>query len=304
MTYSIVARDPKTGQFGVAVQTHQVGVGRVVPWAFPGYGAITTQSLANISFGPIGLSMLREGMSAQQTLSALLAGDPNQHRRQVALIDRQGNAAAHTGEGCIVHAGHFVGAGYSVQANMMTRDSVIPAMSYAYENSTEHLAGRLIAALRAAQAEDGDIRGSQSAALLVVSGDSETPAWKCDYDVRVDEHAQPVEELARIVQIRRAQRIDTEGYALLEEGDLHGALEKWAKARALTPDQEELAYWQAVTLADQHPEHVQTAALIFREAFEGHPRRQHWLDLVGRLSQCGLIMRPNAGEELLSALED
>jgi uncharacterized Ntn-hydrolase superfamily protein len=222
----------------------------------------------------------------------------------VALVDRQGVAVAHTGDACINYAGHFVGAGYSVQANMMTRDTVISAMSYAYENSTEHLAGRLIAALRAAQVEDGDIRGSQSAALLIVSGDSEIPNWKADYDVRVDEHPAPVEELARIVQIRRAQHRDTEGYALLEDGDLHGALEKWAEARALTPDQEELSYWQAVTLADQHAEHVLTAADIFRSAFDAHPRRQHWLDLIKRLEACGLIVRAGAGEELRRAIGD
>ena len=303
MTYSIVARDPLTGQFGVAVQTHQVAVGRIVSWAEPGYGALATQSLSNPAFGPLGMAMLRQGMEAEQVLAALVAGDLGHARRQVALVDRKGNAAAYTGEGCIAHAGHYIGAGYSVQANMMTRPTVIDAMRHAYENSLGNLAERMVAALRAAQAEDGDIRGQQSAALLVVSSDSEAPTWKTDYDLRVDEHPQPVEELARLVTIRHAQRIDAEGFVLFDEGKLSEALAKWAEARKLAPDQEELSFWQAVALADGYPDQVAQAAAIFRAGLDGHERRAHWLELLDRLAACGLIERPQASTELKQALE-
>lgn len=300
-TYSIVARDPQSGQLGVAVQTHQMSVGRIVPWLLPGVGALATQSVANVSFGPVGLKLLRTGYSAPHVIRALVAGDDQQHRRQVAVVDANGLAAAHTGNGCIAEAGHHVGEGYSVQANMMTRPTVIGAMTRAYESASGDLAQRMMAALAAAQAEDGDIRGMQSAALKVVPGDITAQEWETVYDLRVDEHAEPVTELARLVRLRNAQLIDERGDQALQAGRLDEALTLYAQARAQAPELEEMAFWQAVSLADQHS-NVHAAAEILRPALARDPRREHWIDLLRRLAVCGLIEREGADAELIEAL--
>lgn len=300
-TYSIVARDPETGALGVAVQTHQMTVGRMVPFLLPGIGAVATQSLVNVSFGPMGLAMLREGVPAPHVVAGLVASDENAHRRQLAVVDTQGRAAAHTGSGCIADAQHHVGEGYSVQANMMTRDTVIPAMVQAYENANGDIAQRMVTALVAAQAEDGDIRGMQSAALKVVSGDINEAAWKSIYDLRVDEHETPVVEMARLVRMRHAQLIDEQGYKLLADGHHHDALARWEQARSEAPELEELAFWQAVQLADGHSD-VETAAAILRPVLVNDLRREHWIDLIQRLGVCGIIERDGADAELIAAL--
>ena len=300
-TYSIVARDPETGQFGVAVQTHQTTVGTVVPWLLAGWGAVATQSLTNVSFGPTALTMLREGFAAPDIIKALVASDADEKRRQVAVVDKEGRAAAHTGGGCIPSAGHHAGEGYSVQANMMTNDTVIDAMRAAYEGAAGDLAARMLAALRAAQAEDGDIRGMQSAALKVVPGDPNARSWETDYDLRVDEHENPVEELARLVNIIGAKHINRRGHEALEAGDRARALELWAQAREKAPDQEEVAFWQALTLADEHNE-VEQAAAILRPVLARHERREHWLDLMRRLQAVDLLEREGTAEELIAAL--
>ena len=300
-TYSIVARDPDTGQLGVAVQTHQMCVGSVVPWLLPGRGAFATQSVANISFGPMALIMLREGVSAPNIIKALAASDPDAHRRQMAVVDANGEAAAWTGDGCIAQASHHVGQGYSVQANMMTQATVVAAMARAYENADGDLAQRMLAALEAAQAEDGDIRGMQSAALKVVPGDPSKPIWASDYDLRVDEHENPVQELGRLVRLGRAQQIDGEGYRLFEDQKLDEALAKWAEARRIAPELEELPFWQAMALADG-PANVAAAVEILKSALMHDPRREHWVDLIRRLQDCGLLERAGAADELISAL--
>jgi len=301
-TYSIVARDPDTGQFGVAVQTHQMCVGSVVPWLLPGRGAFATQSLANIRFGPMTLAMLQEGISAPHIIQALVASDADAHRRQIAVVDASGQAAAWTGDGCIAQASHHVGQGYSVQANMMTRGTVVDAMARAYESATGDLAQRMLAALEAAQREGGDIRGMQSAALKVVPGDASKPIWAADYDLRVDEHENPVAELARLVRLGRAQGLDGEGHRLLEDARLDEALAKWAEARQIAPELEELPFWQAMALAEK-PEHTAAAIEILKPALAQDPRREHWLDLIGRLADCGLLERAGAAGELIAALE-
>jgi uncharacterized Ntn-hydrolase superfamily protein len=301
-TYSIVARDPETGQFGVAVQTHQMCVGSVVPWLLPGKGAFATQSLANIRFGPMTLAMLQEGISAPHIVQALVASDPDAHRRQIAVVDANGEAAAWTGDGCIAQASHHVGQGYSVQANMMTRDTVVDAMARAFESAAGDLAQRMLVALQAAQAEGGDIRGMQSAALKVVPGDASKPIWATDYDLRVDEHETPVVELARLVRLGHAQQIDSEGYRLFEDHKLDEALAKWAEARRVAPELEELPFWQAMALAET-PEHTAAAVAILKPAFAHDPRREHWIDLIRRLEACGLLERAGAAGELIAALE-
>jgi uncharacterized Ntn-hydrolase superfamily protein len=300
-TYSIVARDPQTGQFGVAVQTHQMSVGNGVPWLLPGVGAVATQSLTNVSFGPMALRMLREGVDAAHVIQALVASDAGEHRRQVAVVDSLGRAAAHTGSGCIAEAGHHIGDGYSVQANMMTNSTVVAAMAKAYENTSGDLAQRMMAALEAAQAEDGDIRGMQSAALVVVPADLHEPEWKKDYSLRVDEHENPVVELARLVRNRQAQLVDEEGTALLEKGQKEDALLKWAEARAIAPEQEELAFWQAVTLADK-PADIPNAVTILKPMLAREARRDQWIELIRRMAKCGLLERTGADTELINAL--
>ncbi len=300
-TYSIVAHDPLTGQIGAAVQTHQMSVGRVVLWLEAGRGAVATQSLANLSFGPLGLNMLREGIAPNRIIEGLVAADENAHQRQVAVIDAKGQAAAWTGAGCIREAGHHIGETYSVQANMMTRPTVIAAMAAAFEAASGDLAQRMMAAMIAAQAEDGDIRGTQSAALKVVSGDVAAPIWDAAYDLRVDEHSNPIEELGRLVRLRHAQHIDKQGYAALAAQNKEEALKLWVQARATAPELEELAYWQALTLADTHAD-LDNALAILKPMLAADARREHWIDLISRLADCGLLERAGAAEEILTAL--
>ena len=301
-TYSIVARDPETGRLGVAVQTHQMGVGSVVPWLIPGVGAVATQSLVNVSFGPLGLAMLQAGVPAPKVVEALVASDGNAARRQLAVVDANGRAAAWTGQGCIPEAQHHIGEGYSVQANMMTLDSVVPAMARAFEAATGDLAQRMMQALEAAQAEDGDIRGMQSAALKVVSGDTSDHAWETLYDLRVDESADPLTELARLVRLRHAQLVDQSGYEALRQGNHGRARAQWEAARGEAPELAELGFWQAMTLADDLGEFDEAASLL-RSVLSDEPRRSHWYDLIGRLEQCGLLERPGVGKEILDRLD-
>lgn len=303
-TYSIVARDPQTGQVGVAVQTHQIGVGRIVPWMVTGVGAVATQSLVNISYGPMALAMLREGLSASAIIASLIAGDKRENRRQVAVITADGDVATHTGTGCIAYAGHHTGDAYSVQANMMNKPTVIEAMRHAYENTQGELALRMMASLEAAQAEDGDIRGMQSAAMKIVPATSQYE-WETDFDLRVDESAQPLTELARLVRLRRAQHLDNSGHVKLGAGDVEGALADWQSARQLAPDLEEIAYWQAVTLADANPrdDSISIAAQLLHDHLVPDAAWAGWRDLIGRLVANGLMEREGAGDELLTALD-
>jgi uncharacterized Ntn-hydrolase superfamily protein len=300
-TYSIVARDPGTGQLGVAVQTHQMCVGWIVPWLLPGVGAIATQSLVNVSFGPIGLAMLREGVPAPQIIDGLTASDPQANRRQVAIVDANGLVGAWTGDGCIPEASHKIGEGYSVQANMMTNPTVVPAMADAYESASGDIAQRMLAALQAAQAEGGDIRGMQSAAIKVVSGDASKHDWETDYDLRVDEHETPVDELARLIRLRHAQLTEQQGFEALADDKRDEALKLWADARAEAPELEELAFWQAMTLADEHAD-IKAAAEILRPALAHDPLRDQWIDLINRLQTCGLLERKGAAKQIIEAL--
>src|SRR6185312_14999337 len=203
MTYSIVARDKDTGEFGVAVQSHYFQVGPTVPWAIAGIGAVATQSMVNVSFGPLGLDYLKAGYSAEQALKALLAGDTQPESRQVSLVDANGNVATHTGAKCIPAAGHRIGDGFSVQANLMEKDTVWDAMFEAYTASKEPLAERMLAALEAAEAEGGDIRGKQSAAMLVVSGTPTGRSWEDRIiELRVEDAPDPLLELRRLLRVK------------------------------------------------------------------------------------------------------
>ena len=224
-TYSIVARDPATGEMGVAVQSHWFSVGSVVPWAQAGIGAVATQSFVDPAYGPLGLELMRAGKSAPAALNALVSTDEDKAVRQVAMIDAEGRVAAHTGSRAIFAAGHHVGKQYSVQANLMEKPTVWPAMAKAFESAEGDLAERLLCALEAAQAEGGDIRGRQSAAIVVVRAVSTGKPWEDRlFDLRVEDHPNPVAELRRLVRLQRAYQKLNEGVMWLTKKDFVKAI--------------------------------------------------------------------------------
>jgi uncharacterized Ntn-hydrolase superfamily protein len=287
-TYSIVARDAATGQLGVAVQSHWFSVGSIVTWAEAGVGAVATQSFVNPGYGPRGLDLMRSGLSAEQALAALLLVDESEALRQVAMVDAHGVVAAHTGAKCIHAASHHIGSGYSVQANMMRSDAVVPAMAAAFEGAEGPLAERLLAALEAAQQAGGDIRGRQSAAILVVRGASTGQPWADRVlELRVEDHETPVAELARLLTVHRAYEHMNAGDAAVEEGKLEQALEEYAAAADLLPGSLEVRYWHAITLASR--DRIDDAAPMFCEIFAADPS---WRELTRRLPSPEVLPDP------------
>jgi uncharacterized Ntn-hydrolase superfamily protein len=287
-TYSIVARDSVTGDMGVAVQSHWFSVGAVVTFAEAGVGAVATQSFVDPSYGPLGLTLMRSGKTAAEALRALIAGDATPGVRQVAFVDAKGNVAVHTGEKAIEAAGHRTGRGYSVQANMMLNTTVPDAMARAYESATGDLAERLLAALDAAQAEGGDIRGSQSAAILIVKGTSSGRPWADKVlDLRVEDHPRPLAELRRLVHLGRAYAHMNAGDEALALNDLDGALARYSAAQEMAPDSltnGEMAFWQAVTMVGAGK--VDESLPYFRRAFA---QDRNWAELLRRLPRAGLF---------------
>jgi len=287
-TYSIVARDSLTGEMGVAVQSHWFSVGPIVPWAEAGVGAVATQSFAEPAYGPLGLDLMRLGRGAPLALEALVSTDAGEAVRQVAMIDSEGNVAVHTGSRAIQAAGHRMGAQYSVQANLMESPTVWDAMAEAYETAEGDLAERMLAALEAAEGEGGDIRGRQSAAILIVSGESTGRAWADRrFDLRVEDHPDPVGELRRLVQLQRAYAQLNEGDEWLAQDDVARALQSYAEATAIVPDEAtngEAAFWVGVTLAGS--ERVEEALPYLRRAYRQDPR---WAEVVRRLVPPGLL---------------
>jgi uncharacterized Ntn-hydrolase superfamily protein len=289
-TFSIVARDPATGHMGVAVQSHWFSTGSIVTWAEPAIGAIATQSMVEVSYGPLGLAGLRSGMTPRECLNELLLKDENREVRQVAMVDAKGEVAVHTGSRCIAEAGHQIGQEYSVQANMMLKNSVWPAMANAYEKTTGDLPDRLLAALDAAQAEGGDIRGRQSAAMLVVSGDHTDKPWNgILVDLRVEDHQDPLIELRRLLNVQRAYESMNRGDALLSEGKVEEAFQAYDKGARLAPHIDELPFWQAVTLAESGK--VEESLPIFARVFKADP---NWALLLQRLPAAGLFSKDQA----------
>jgi uncharacterized Ntn-hydrolase superfamily protein len=251
VTYSIVARDAKTGEFGVAVQSHYFQVGPTVPWAIAGIGAVATQSRVNVSYGPLGLEYLRAGYTAAQALKALTSGDSQPEIRQCAIVDAAGNVAAHTGSKCVAAAGHQLGDGFSCQANLMEKDTVWAAMAEAFTSTDAPLAERMMAALEAAEAEGGDIRGKESAAMLVVSGKPTGRSWEDrTIDLRVEDAAEPLPELRRLLRIKRAVQTVAEADRLAMAGDKPGAAKKRREGLALAPEMIELRFWTGLTMAE------------------------------------------------------
>ncbi|MFQ5888797.1 MAG: DUF1028 domain-containing protein [Gemmatimonadota bacterium] len=284
-TYSIVARDAATGQLGVAVQSHWFSVGSVVPWAESAVGAVATQSFIDPGYGQLGLDLMRVGKSAGEALAGLLAADPHPEVRQVGMVDAAGRTAVHTGEQAIAEACQTTGEGFSVQANLMLRETVCEAMVRAYIRTNGDLAERLMAALEAAEAEGGDIRGRQSAALLVVQGESTGRPWSDRiFDLRVEDHSEPLVELRRLLVVARAYRHMNEGDERVTRGDIDGAVEEYRAAEALLPRESEPIFWHAVTLASVGE--VDASLPLFARAFD---MRAEWRTLVPRLVDAGLL---------------
>jgi uncharacterized Ntn-hydrolase superfamily protein len=276
-TYSIVARDPRTGEIGVAVQSHWFSVGSVVPWARPGVGAVATQSIGEPSYGPGALDLMAAGASAGEALERLLAADPRSRFRQVAVVDAAGRVAVHTGEGCIAFAGDRTGDGFSAQANMMATPEVWPAMARAFNASSDGaLARRLLAALRAAEAAGGDARGRQSAAIVVAPAEGEP--WRLSVDLRVEDHPEPLDEVERLLDLSDAYRLASEGDNLVGQGRHAEAAERYTRAGGLAPGNHELLFWSGLSAAQGGD--MQTAVARVRRAIEMQPG---WGDLLDRL---------------------
>jgi len=300
-TYSIVAFDPATGELGVAVQSHWFSVGSVVPWAEAGVGAVATQSFVEPSYGPLGLTMMKNGKTASEALAGLLASDSNREVRQVAMIDAKGNPASHTGSKCIAAAGSKIGLHYSVQANLMSNATIWGAMSAAYEeaeNKKLDLAERMMLALEAAENAGGDIRGRQSAAILVVSGVPTGRSWNDRLiDLRVEDSPAPLPEMRRILGLARAYNRMNRGDELAAEKKWSEAMAEYAEAARLAPSESELPFWEAVTLFSAGKE--EEALEIFRRVFRTHP---FWADLVPRLPAAGLLPEDPAKIEKILAV--
>jgi uncharacterized Ntn-hydrolase superfamily protein len=289
-TYSIVARDSATGQLGVAVQSHWFSVGSMVTWAEAGVGAVATQSFVDPAYGPLGLSLMRSGKTSARALEGLLAADPGRDVRQVAMVDVRGTVAVHTGSRCIQGAGHTAGNGYSVQANLMRDGGIWPAMARAYESATGDLAERMLRALEAAEAAGGDIRGKQSAAILIVNGVSTGRPWADKVmDLRVDDHPDPLGELRRLVRLHRAYDHMNRGDLALEHADVEGALRAYGAAEALVPDNAEMKFWHAVALVNAG--RAGESLPLFRSVFAADAS---WATLVPRLPAAGVLTADQA----------
>jgi uncharacterized Ntn-hydrolase superfamily protein len=275
-TYSIVARDPDTGELGAAVQSHWFAVGPIVPWVRAGIGAVVTQSIAEPAYGPRALDGLAAGSGAGAVLEELVAGDNVARFRQVGVVDARGEVATHTGDGCIAYAGHRRGEQFSVQANMMASPGVWPAMAAAFEAAAGPLGRRLLAALHGAEAAGGDARGRQSSALVVAPAQGEP--WKHTIDVRVDDHPEPLAELERLLDLSDAYALASEGDELVGQGRHDEAGQRYQQASARAPGNHELLFWSG--LAAARVGDMRAALEQVREAIRLQPG---WHELLGRL---------------------
>jgi uncharacterized Ntn-hydrolase superfamily protein len=297
-TYSIVARDAETGELGVAVQSHWFSVGSMVSWAEPGVGVVATQSFIDPNYGPLGLQLMRAGKTAAEALAALLAIDEYANVRQVGMIDANGVVANHTGDSSIADHCDIAGDNYSVQANMMWKPTVCEAMAAGFEAADGDLAERMMVALEAAQGEGGDSRGKQSAAMLVVNNDRSQPAWGGRViDLRVEDHAEPLAELRRLVTMNKAYNLMNAGDEYMMLGEIDNAVVAYGGAEKLVPDSHEMIFWHAATLADAGK--VDEAMPLFAKAFSMWPR---WREIIPRLPASGLLPDdPELIEKILSA---
>jgi uncharacterized Ntn-hydrolase superfamily protein len=296
-TFSIVARDPLTGEMAIGVQSHWFSVGTIVSWGSSGVGVVATQSFVNPAYGPNGLDLMKQGKSAEEALQILVEADRGRDYRQVAFLDVNGVVSAYTGKSCIASASHQIGDNYSVQANMMLNDDVVPAMSKAFvDHSDLPLAERVVRVLQAARAAGGDIRGKQSAALIVVGPEIVEEIWSDrKIDLRVDDHHQPLDELERLLQVHRAYEHMNRGDLAVEHQDMELALQEYGAAEKMFPRNLEMKYWKAVALANNG--RLEEALPIFDYVFD---RDRNWRELTRRLPASGLLSLTK--EELQSIL--
>ena len=285
-TFSIVARDARTGEMAVAVQSHWFSVGTVVSWGEAGVGVVATQSFVNKSFGLRGLELLKQGKSPQEALDQLLSDDTGKQFRQVAILDTKGRVATHTGKNCLESAGHLNGENFSVQANMMLNDNIVPAMDKAWkENESLPLAERMVEVLKAAQKAGGDIRGKQSAALLVVSPNNTGKPWDDRLiDLRVDDSNTPIADLGRLLKVSRAYEHMNKGDLYVEKNDMAKAMDEYNQAMKMFPGNLEMQYWTAITLANG--KEVPKASVMLQNIYKRDP---NWRELTKRLPKAGLL---------------
>lgn len=296
-TFSIVARDKVTGEMAVAVQSHWFAVGTSVSWGKSGVGVVATQSFINPAYGPKGFTLMEEGKTATEALRLLVSEDEGRDVRQVAMLDVHGNVNAFTGDKCITYASQIIGDNFSVQANMMLTDKVVPAMAKAFRESENlPLAERMIKVLKAAQKEGGDIRGKQSAALIVVGPDKVKESWKDKLiDLRVDDHEDPIAELERLLNVHHAYEFMNKGDLAVEHNDMKTAMIEYSLAQKLFPENLEMKYWTAVALANNKD--LEGALHIFKEVFK---KDKNWKILTERLTKNGMLVVTN--EELATIL--
>lgn len=289
-TFSIVARNANTGEMAVAVQSHWFSVGTVVSWGEAGVGVVATQSFVNKSFGLRGLELLKQGKSPQEALDQLLSDDTGKEFRQVAIIDTQGRVATHTGKNCVDNAGHLNGENFSVQANMMLNDKVVPAMEKAWKNNAAlPLAERMVEVLKAAQQAGGDIRGKQSAALLVVSPQNTGKPWDDRLiDLRVDDATHPIAELSRLLRVSRAYEHMNKGDLYVEQNEMQKAMTEYNLAMKMFPNNLEMQYWTAITLANG--KEVEKASVMLQKIYK---QDANWRELTKRLPKVGLLTVPD-----------
>jgi uncharacterized Ntn-hydrolase superfamily protein len=285
-TYSIVARDTVTGEMAVGVQSHWFSVGPLVSWGKSGVGVVATQSFVNPAYGPKGLDLMEQGITADEALELLVNNDEGREFRQVAFLDMEGNTAAFTGENCVEAASHITRKNFSVQANMMLNDRVVPAMAEAFHlNGNLPLAERVVEVLKAAQNAGGDIRGKQSAALIVVGPEKAENSWEDKkVDLRVDDHQNPVEELARLLKTARAYEYMNRGDLAVEEGNIDKALKAYGTAEKMFPKNLEMKFWKAVALANSG--RLEEAKPVFDTIFA---EDENWRTMVTRLPKAGLL---------------
>ncbi len=291
-TFSIVAIDKANGEMAVAVQSHWFSVGNVVAWAESGIGAIATQSFVNKSFGIRGLEMIKDGKTAQETLDELLKDDEGRDVRQVGIVDYNGNLAVFTGKKCVDYASHLKGKDYTVQSNMMLTPEVPAAMAKAFEeNSSLPLAERVLKALEAAQNVGGDIRGKQSAAIRVVKLEKTGKPWEDNFvvDLRVDDHENPIGEIGRLLKVQRAYEHMNAGDLAVEINDMNLAMEEYNAAMQMFPDNLEMKYWTAITLANEGE--IKKAENMLSTIYKKDP---NWRELTKRLPKVGLLKVENA----------
>lgn len=295
-TYSIVAYDAATGEVGAAVQSHWFSVGSIVIWAESGVGAVATQSFVKVDYGPLGLEAMNKGKKPKDILKTMVAEDEGRDVRQVAMVDINGNVAAHTGAKCIDYACDSQGDGFSVQANMMLKGSVCEAMEKAFKNTKGNLATRIMAALKAAEGEGGDIRGKQSAAIKIVKAKRSEKPWEdVVMDLRVEDHPDPINELSRIVDVHNAYNDMNKGDLALEHGDTEAAMKHYQSAVNALPGRVEPIFWQAVNLLSlgRQDEALPLIAKVFKES-------PQWRKMPERLVKVGLL--PN-DKDLLTKLK-